>query len=151
MLRRATQPKQLRTQYVALPRPAKEYKVIALRECPLPESLRWCDTPDKAAKYWRLHIETNPYFNRECECLAVLMLDTRRRVKGHHLVTFGTLDTILAHPREVFRAAIVASAAAIVVMHNHPSGDPSRLKQTSRRRANSLRPQNISKLTYWIT
>jgi len=36
----------------------------------------------------------------------------------------GTLDTLLVHPREVFRAAIVASAAAIVLMHNHPSGEP---------------------------
>ena len=36
----------------------------------------------------------------------------------------GTLDTILVHPREVFRPAIVANAAAIVLVHNHPSGDP---------------------------
>jgi DNA repair protein RadC len=37
----------------------------------------------------------------------------------------GTMNTALIHPREVFRAAIVASAASIVLMHNHPSGDPS--------------------------
>jgi DNA repair protein RadC len=54
----------------------------------------------------------------------VLLLNTRRRVKGHQLVTIGTLDTILMHPREVFRVAIIAAAAAIVIMHNHPSGDP---------------------------
>ena len=36
----------------------------------------------------------------------------------------GTLDTILVHPREVFRTAIVANAAAIILMHCHPSGDP---------------------------
>jgi hypothetical protein len=41
---------------------AKEYKVIALRECPLPESLAFCDTPERAAEYWRLHVQTNPYF-----------------------------------------------------------------------------------------
>src|SRR5262249_22584660 len=52
------------------------------------------------------------------------LLNTRRRIKGHHLVSIGTLDTILVHPREVFRLAVVASAAAIVVMHNHPSGEP---------------------------
>jgi RadC-like JAB domain len=104
---------------------AKEYKVVALRECPLPEHLHLCDTPEKAAEYWRLHIATNPYFNPDCECFVILMLNTRRRVKGHQLVTIGTLDTILVHPREVFRAAIIAGAAAIVAMHNHPSGEPS--------------------------
>jgi hypothetical protein len=103
---------------------AKEYKVVALRECPLPESLLKCETPDNAADYWRLHVATNPYFNPECECFVVLLLNTRRRVKGHQLVTIGTMDTLLVHPREVFRVAVISSAAAVVLMHNHPSGDP---------------------------
>jgi DNA repair protein RadC len=51
------------------------------------------------------------------------MLNTRRRVKGHYLVSVGTQDTILVHPREVFRLAIMTAAAAIVLTHNHPSGD----------------------------
>ena len=103
---------------------AKEYKVVALRECPLPESLRVCETPDQAAEYWRLHVAGNPYFNPECECFVVLLLNTRRRVKGHQLVTIGTMDTLLVHPRETFRVAVISSAAAVVLMHNHPSGDP---------------------------
>jgi DNA repair protein RadC len=57
------------------------------------------------------------------ECFVVLHLNTRRRLKGHHLASIGTLDTILVHPREVFRAAIIAAASAIVIMHNHPSGE----------------------------
>ena len=101
----------------------KEYKVTALRDCPVPESMQICDTPDQAADYWRLHVATNPYFNPECECFVVLLLNTRRRVKGHQLVTIGLMDTLLVHPREVFRTAIVSSASAIVLMHNHPSGD----------------------------
>ena len=100
-----------------------EYKVTALRECPLPDNLQLCDTPDRVADYWRLHIPANPYFNPECECFAVLLLNTRRRVKGHHLVSIGTLDTILVHPREVFRLAIITAAAAVVLAHNHPSGE----------------------------
>jgi DNA repair protein RadC len=100
-----------------------EYKVTALRECPTPDSLQLCDTPDKAADYWRLNIATHPHFNPECECLAVLLLNTRRRVKGHHLVSIGTMDTLLTHPREIFRVAIVTAASALVVMHNHPSGE----------------------------
>lgn len=106
------------------PRSPKEFKVVALRECPLPESMQLCETPEHAAEYWRLSIATNPYFNPECECLAVLLLNTRRRVKGHQLVTIGTLDTMLVHAREVFRGAVIAAASAVVIMHNHPSGEP---------------------------
>ena len=102
----------------------KEYKVVTLRECPLPDLLQICDTPDKAAEYWKLTVATNPYFNPDCECFVVLMLNTRRKVKGYQLVSMGTLDTILVHPREVFRAAIISASAAVVIMHNHPSGDP---------------------------
>jgi DNA repair protein RadC len=101
----------------------KEFKVTALRECPVPSDMLMCETPDQAAAYWRLHIATHPYFSPECECLVVLLLNTRRRVKGHQLVTIGLMDTLLVHPREVFRAAIICSAAAVILAHNHPSGD----------------------------
>jgi hypothetical protein len=49
----------------------------------------------------------------ECECFVVLVLNTRRRVKGHYLVSVGTQDTILVHPREVFRLAIMTAAVQI--------------------------------------
>jgi DNA repair protein RadC len=102
----------------------KEYKVVALRDCPVPEQMQICEQPQQVADYWRMHIATHPYFSPDCECLAVLLLNTRRRVKGHQLVTIGTIDTLLVDPRIVFRCAVVGSAAAIVMMHNHPSGDP---------------------------
>lgn len=102
----------------------KEYKVVALRDCPVPEEMLICDQPHQVADYWRLHIVAHPYFNPDCECLAVLLLNTRRRVKGHHLVTIGTLDTLLVHPREIFSVAVAMKAAFIVLIHNHPSGDP---------------------------
>ena len=103
----------------------KEYKVVALRECPTPEPLQLCDTPEKVVEYWRLHIAPHPYYNPECECFVVLLLNTRRRVKGHQLLTLGTQDTLLVSPVIVFRSAVVASAAALILLHNHPSGDPS--------------------------
>lgn len=53
-----------------------EFKVTALKECPTPENLIQCDTPDKAADYWRLHVTSNPYFNPECECLVVLLVNS---------------------------------------------------------------------------
>lgn len=104
---------------------AHEYKLVSLRECPLPEQMALCDQPHLAADYWRSQIVNHPAFNPEVESLFVLLLNTRRRIKGHVLVSTGTLDTILVHPREVFRAAILAASAAILIMHNHPSGDPS--------------------------
>ena len=102
----------------------QEFKVMSLRDCPVPSGMLVCETPQQVADYWRLHIATTPQFNPECECMAVLILNTRRRVKGHQLLTIGTMDTILVHAREVFRGAIIAAAAAIAIIHNHPSGDP---------------------------
>jgi len=101
----------------------KEYKLVSLRECPLPAEMQLCDTPDKVVDYWNAAIKSSPLFNPECECFFALLLNTRRRVKAHVLVAHGTLDTILVHPREVFRAAITAGAAAVVLAHNHPSGE----------------------------
>lgn len=102
-----------------------EYKVMPLRECPTPDALQQCDTPDKAAEYWKLHIATHPHFDPERECLAVLLLNVRRRIKGHQLVTIGTQDTLLVHSREVFRLAVTTAAHALILMHGHPSGDSS--------------------------
>ena len=106
-------------------RVAHEYKLVSLRECPLPETLATCEQPELAARYWREHVTTHPAFNADVECFVALLLNTRRRVKGHVLISTGILDTILIHPREVFRPAIIGAASSIIVMHNHPSGDPS--------------------------
>jgi RadC-like JAB domain len=86
-----------------------EYRVTALRECPTPDCLQTCETPDKAADYWRLHIASP-----DCECFAALLLNTRRKVKGHQIISIGTMDTILVHPREVFRLAIMTAASALI-------------------------------------
>jgi DNA repair protein RadC len=58
------------------------------------------------------------------ERFGIVVLDTKSRLIRAELLSVGSLDTSLAHPREVYRAAIVASAASIAVFHNHPSGDP---------------------------
>jgi DNA repair protein RadC len=61
---------------------------------------------------------------KNVETLQVLLLNTRHRLIRVEEISNGTLDTILVHPREVFKTAIAANAAAIVLAHNHPSGDP---------------------------
>lgn len=58
------------------------------------------------------------------EHFIVLLLDTKNRFITHRIVSRGTLDSSAAHPREVFREAIRSSASAVILMHNHPSGDP---------------------------
>ncbi len=60
----------------------------------------------------------------EVEVFQVVLLNTRRRLIDIKDISQGTLDTILVHPREVFKFAIAANAAALVLAHNHPSGDP---------------------------
>lgn len=105
------------------PSSVHEYKITPLRECPLPETLQMCDMPEKVAAYWNLHIATGPQFNPECECFAILLLNTRRRVKGHSVISYGGPDSVMVHPREVFRLGICTAANALVAMHNHPSGE----------------------------
>lgn len=58
------------------------------------------------------------------EHFGLLLLDTKHRVTRTALLSVGTLDASIVHPREVFRAAATAGAAALVLFHNHPSGDP---------------------------
>jgi DNA repair protein RadC len=58
------------------------------------------------------------------EHLVAIWLDARRRISGIHTVTVGALAQVDASPREVFKAAILAGADALVLVHNHPSGDP---------------------------
>ena len=59
------------------------------------------------------------------EAFFVVLLDGKNRASGINLVSLGSLTAALVHPREVFKAAIAGSAAALVLVHNHPSGDPS--------------------------
>jgi DNA repair protein RadC len=102
----------------------QEWKAISLRECPVPESMFLCDTAQKAMDYWRMHIATHAQFDPERESFAVLLLTTRKRIKGHHLVSVGTLKMVAIEPLETFRLAVMTASASIVMLHNHPSGEP---------------------------
>lgn len=77
------------------------------------------DTPERVADLLR---EDNRMY--EVEHFQAVLLNTRKRLIRIEKLSQGTLDSILVHPREVFRAAIAANAAAVIIVHNHPSGDP---------------------------
>ena len=61
---------------------------------------------------------------RDVEQFIVLHLDTKNQIRTLQVVSIGSLSAATVHPREVFRAAILNGAARIIVLHNHPSGDP---------------------------
>ena len=77
------------------------------------------DNPVTVVQFMR---ETNRLLN--VESFQVLLLNVRKKLIRSEEISQGLLDTILVHPREVFRAAIAANAAGVVLIHNHPSGDP---------------------------
>ncbi len=63
------------------------------------------------------------------ECFGSVMLSTRNDVIGDEVIGIGTLNACMVHPREVFRPAIKAAARSVVLVHNHPSGDPTPSRQ----------------------
>ena len=82
------------------------------------------DNPETVANLLR---EDNRSY--EVEQFQVISLNTRRKFIRLDKISQGTLDTLLVHAREVFKTAIAASASAIVLVHNHPSGDPTPSEQ----------------------
>jgi len=107
------------------------------------------DSPQNAFVFWRDVVAADPAFEPEKEHLVAVLLDTKLKPKAYHVVSVGTVNETAAHPREVFRAAIVGAAYGVVLMHNHPSGDPSpsqadrRITATMREAATLLQIQLI--------
>jgi len=88
--------------------------VLEIRE----EESPLCTTPEQAADLLK---DTRDLAQ---EVFSVITIDVKNRHIKTHAVTVGTLNTCIAHPRDVFRAAIADNAAALILGHNHPSGDP---------------------------
>jgi DNA repair protein RadC len=101
------------------------YKLTTFRvlTCAEPMSPATMQCPDDVVPIARA------IYARECDAdveqFAVIALDARSRVIGSKVIARGTATACLVHPREVFRAAIVLKAVQILLVHNHPSGDPS--------------------------
>lgn len=77
------------------------------------------DTPEKIVE-----LLADELRSQSVETCYVVLLNSRNRMIRTEQISKGTLDSILIHPREVFRSAILHQAASIVLAHNHPSGDP---------------------------
>jgi len=86
-----------------------------LRDGPMPV----LTSPEQTARCFSDLVE------RDRETLCVACLDTRNQLIGRHVVFLGTTDAVMIHPREILRVALLSMATRIVVVHNHPSGNPS--------------------------
>lgn len=107
---------------VGVPRAARVLAAVELgRRVVAPETAKRLQVrrPKDAALYLLAR-----YGGHRVERVGVMLLDLKRRVIRTTILSIGSLDNSLAHPREVFREAVVGSAATVVVFHNHPSGDP---------------------------
>jgi DNA repair protein RadC len=100
-------------------KPTYEIRVSRLNESP--GSFR-VDGPEAATAYWAEKISAMPWYDPEREMCVVIMLNTRYTAFGHSLVSIGSLNESVCHPRDIFRPALACAAFAIVVAHNHPSG-----------------------------
>ena len=96
---------------------------IRMEAIELQEEAVFTNAPCDAAKVWREIIRFEPWFTESQEIFVVLHLNTKCKIIGHHLVSLGTLDSCLAHSRDIFRAAILNNSHSIILMHSHPSGD----------------------------
>ncbi len=99
------------------------------------------DTPDRIADVLREEARM-----REVEHFQVVLLNTRRKLIRVVDITQGTLDSVLIHPREVFRAAVEHQASALVLAHNHPSGDPNPSEADIKVTRDLIRAGNILKI-----
>lgn len=89
-------------------------------------SSRTVKSPDDAAEIARTIFNVDEL---DVEIFGILLLNIKNSVIGAHIVSKGSLTGSIVHPREIFKAAILSNAACIVLVHNHPSGDPEPSKE----------------------
>ena len=77
------------------------------------------DSPDKLAEYY---MESMRHY--ATECVMLVMLDNKGHMLGEHIISKGTVNASLISPREIFILALKHDASSIILIHNHPSGDP---------------------------
>jgi len=80
--------------------------------------------PEAVAEHIHKILRKLDRLDRNKEHFFLISLNTRSKVKFVELVSIGTVNSGLVHPREVFRRSILRGASSVIVCHNHPSGDP---------------------------
>lgn len=106
------------------------------------------DTPEKSVEYWKNTVEAQPDFEPDKETLVVVMLNARLRPFAWNRVSLGTVDSCTAHPRDILRPVIMAGAYGFVLMHNHPSGDPTPSQADKRVTRRIVEASQLMQLTF---
>lgn len=103
-------------------RPAKRINLVSIkmiREGSILYGIRKIENPSDAAELGRKFIE-----EADREQLIVCCLDTKNQPTSISIVSIGSVNSSIVHPREVFKVAVLSNASSIIILHNHPSGDP---------------------------
>lgn len=117
--------------YIRIPRNATEFEAIHQSMNIRNLALTYQDTgirfdqetlssPDDVVDYMKGAFDERP----DQEQFWIILLNQRNRPLGRFLCALGTVSRVAVHPREVFRPAVLNAASSVVVVHNHPSGDP---------------------------
>lgn len=96
-----------------------ELRIVRERRVGYPSPRTSLPNSEAVVRSFRTHFAT-----LDREQVVVVLMDSKHKPLGFHVVSTGTLNAALVHPRELFKAAIVANAASVIALHNHPSGDP---------------------------
>ncbi|WP_260513806.1 RadC family protein [Serratia fonticola] len=94
-------------------------QALAILETQLQHRPYTFSSPEAVKAWLRLHLQS-----QSRECFMVLYLDNRHRLKASETVSVGTFNATIVHPREIVIRALHHQAAAVILAHNHPSGDP---------------------------
>ncbi len=89
-------------------------------------------------RFWRRVIAREEDHEEEKENLCVILVDVRMRVLAWNRVALGSVNECVSHPREIFRPAVIVASSGFIIVHNHPSGDPTP-SYADRRMTRSLR------------
>lgn len=87
---------------------------------------RYIKSPNDVVELVNEHLQLD---QADRECFLIIAVDTKSQPTHIHTVSTGSLTASIVHPREVFKAAILASSHSILAVHNHPSGDPQPSKE----------------------
>jgi DNA repair protein RadC len=104
-------------------KPAKRVDIVSIklvREATVLYQNRTINSPQDAVELVEPFLQ-----DQDRECFLVVCVDTKNQPTAINIVSIGTLNSSLVHPREVFKTSILANAYGIILAHNHPSGDPS--------------------------
>lgn len=100
-----------------------QFRVMTV--CDGPPDPVYLDSPKDVLKFWQEFVVPSSWYDPEKEQMVVVIVTTRNRLRGWNLVSVGCLNETTAHPREVLRPVIVYAGYGFLIVHNHPSGDPS--------------------------